>query len=372
MLCKYHLMLQQTQRALDNHILENGTRRNINRAPLCSNNDDRALERHATSQVDRASNGEVIQLEYLGNRGDVLLEVGNLFEVAAQLDKRGITKTVGAHLQLAMLERVQIRLDQHQVRASLDRQETAAGNIDTMGVFEVADGSTDSSLELDNGNVRLALLVAGNGLAVGNNLHLELVVLDDTLNGLEVQPDVVGVEVLELLDRLELVDVLLGHLGDFQQADGALVVDNGTTLDVGLGLVGQLHNVLGLGLHHVLQNAQVDNGTQVVNIGQENNLNAALNQLVENTRVVQRLENVTVAGRVPLGDGRVEVLGDGEGRVFVDSGVAGLVECEDIDVVAFVLLDDGGGVVVGVERVHENKGDVDVVGAVQVLNLTDG
>lgn len=166
--------------------------------------------------------------------------------------------------------------------------------------------------------------------------------------------------------------MLLGDLGNLQQADIALVVDNGTTLDVSLGLVGKLHNVLGLGLHHVLQDAQVHDGTQVIHVGEEDDLNATLQELVENARVVQGLKDVAVARGVPLRDGRVEVLGDGEERVLVDSGVSGLVEGENVDVVALVLLDDGGGVVVGVERVHEDKRDVDVVGAVEVLNLTDG
>ena len=66
----------------------------------------------------------------------------------------------------------------------------------------------------------------------------------------EVQPDVVGVEVLEFLDRLELVGVLFGNLSDFKKTDRALVIDDGSTLDICLGLVGQLHNVLGIGLDH--------------------------------------------------------------------------------------------------------------------------
>lgn len=241
-----------------------------------------------------------------------------------------------------------------------------------MGVVEVTDGSTDGRLELDDGDVRLALLVAGDRLAVGDDLHLELVVLHDTLDGLQVEPDVVGVEVLELLDRLELVDVLLGDLGNFQQADRALVIDDSTTLDVGLGLVGQLHDVLGVGLHHVLENAKIDNGAQVVHVGQEDDLDAPLQELVQDARVVQRLEDVTVARGVPLVDGSIKVLGDGEQRVLVNSGVSGLVEGEDIHVMALVLLDDGGGVVVGVERVHQDERHVDVVGAVEELDLSHG
>jgi len=40
--------------------------------------------------------------------------------------------------------------------------------------------------------------------------------------------------------------------------------------------------------------------------------------------------------------------------------------------VAFVLLDDGGGVIIGVKRVHEKEGNIDVVGAVEILDLADG
>lgn len=271
-----------------------------------------------------------------------------------------------------MLQCVEIRLDEHKVGAGLDGQESTTGNVDTVGVVEVTDSSTDSGLELNNGDIGLSLLVTGDGLAVGDNLHLELIVLHHTLDGLEVKPDVVCVEVLELLDRLELVDVLLGNLGNFEQADRALVVDNGTTLDIGLGLVGQLHNVLGVGLHHVLEDAEIDDSAQVVDVGQEDDLDASLKELVENARVVQRLENVTVTGGVPLIDGRVVVLGDGKERVLVDSGVSRLVEGKDIDVVALVLLDDGSGVVVCVERVHENEGDVDIVCAVEILDLSHG
>jgi len=122
----------------------------------------------------------------------------------------------------------------------------------------------------------------------------------------------------------------------------------------------------------VLENAKVDHGAQVVDVGKKDNLDASLEKLVENARVVERLENVTVARGVPLVDGRVVMLGDGEERVLVYSGVSRLVEGKDIDVVALVLLDDGGSVVICVEGVHENERDVNVVGTVQVLDLSDG
>lgn len=344
-----HLVLQQTQATLDNDVLKDGSRRNVNGGTFCCHDNNGALQNDTTAQVDVTSDGKVVKLDNLGDGGDVLGKVGDLLEVATQLDQGSVTEAAGAHLQLTVLEGVQVRLDEEQVRTSLDGQESATGHVDTVSVLEVTNGSTDSSLQLENRNVGLALLVTRNGLAVGDDLHLQLVVLNNTLNGLNVHPDVVGVEVLELLDRLELVDVLLGHLSNLEQTDGALVVNDGTTLDISLGLVGQLHDVLGLGLNHVLQDAQIDNGAQVVNVGQEDDLDTTLNELVEDSRVVQGLEDITVSGRIPVRDGRVEALGGGQKRVLQDSGVSGLVEGQDVDVVTLVLLDDGGGVIIGVE-----------------------
>ena len=118
-----------------------------------------------------------------------------------------------------MLQGVQVRLDEHQIGAGLDWQETPAGNVDTVSIVEMTNGGSNGSLKLDNRDIRLALLVGWDGLVVWDDLHLELVVLHNSLDGLQVQPDVVGIEVLEFLDRLELVDVLLWHLSDFKKAD---------------------------------------------------------------------------------------------------------------------------------------------------------
>lgn len=122
----------------------------------------------------------------------------------------------------------------------------------------------------------------------------------------------------------------------------------------------------------MLEDAKVDHGAQVVDVGKEDDLDTSLEKLVENARVVEGLENVTVSRGVPLVDGGVVILGDGEERVLVYSGVSRLVEGKDIDVVALILLDNGGSVVICVEGVHKNERDVDVVGTVQVLNLPDG
>ena len=365
-------MLEETEGTLDNDVLEDRSGRNVDGLALSSDNDDSTLADNAATKVDSTSDGEVVKLQDLGDGGDAGLEGRNLLEVVAELDERSRAEAVGVHHELAVAESVEVRLDKHEVRAGLDGQETATGHVDTVGVVEVTDGGTDGGLELDDADIGLALLVGRDALSVGNDLHGELVALDDALDGAEVHPDVVGVEVLELLDRLELVDVLLGNLGNLKETGLALVVNDGATLDVSLGLVGQLHDVLSARLDHVLEDVEVDDSAEVVGVGEEDNLNTTLEELVKDARVVERLEDVTVSGRVPVGDLRVGVLGGGEERVLEDTGELGLVEGEDVDVVALVLLDDVGGVLVGVEGVHQDEGNVDIVGAVEVLDLTDG
>jgi len=79
--------------------------------------------------------------------------------------------------------------------------------------------------------------------------------------------------------------VVLGNLSDLEQTKATLVVDQSTSLDVGLGLVGDLHDVLGLGVNHLLQDVEVDGGTQVVDVGDEDVLLSGSDELVEQSRV---------------------------------------------------------------------------------------
>ena len=186
----------------------------------------------------------MVEFEDARDAGDVCRKVRDLLEIGAQLDEWRRTEAVRVHYELAMLEGVEIGLDQHEVGAGLYGQETATRNVDSVAVLKVTDRSTDGGLELDDRDVGLSLLISGNGLCVGDDLHFESVLLHNTLDSAQVHPDVVGVEVLELLDRLELVDVLLGDLGNFQKTCSAVVVNDGTTLDISLGLVSQFHDVL--------------------------------------------------------------------------------------------------------------------------------
>jgi hypothetical protein len=366
-----HLMLKDSQASLNNDVLQDGSRRNVDSAVLSSHNDDGALEDNAATKVHISSDSEMVKLNQVGNAANSLLELSNLLEVTTELDERSRSKPRRVYDELTVAERVEVGLDEHEVGASLDWQETFSWDIDTVCVLEEADGGTDGCLKLQNGEVGLTLLVGWDRLLVGNDLEFESVILNDSLDSLQVHPDVVGVEVLELLDGLEFVDVLLWHLSDLKKSCLAFVVNDCTTLHVSLGLVCQFHDIFSLGLDHVLQNAQINDGAQVIGIRHEDVLNASFYKLVEHARVVERLKNVTMSWWVPIRQLRLEGLGSREEGVLEDSGISRLVEGQDVDVVAFVLLDDGGSVFVGVERVHEDEWDVDVVGPVKVLNLSD-
>lgn len=333
---------------------------------LVGNNDDGTPESNVPAKHDITLDGQVIELDHLGDALEPLLELGDLLECVSELNDGGLREHAArVHDQLSVLERVKIRSDEQKIGAALDGKETRSWNVDTLGATEVLDGGTDGSLELNNS------LAALESLVVDNDLEVKLLVLENALDGTEVEPQVVGVEDLELLNGLEVLNVLRGNLGDFEKADGALVVDEGTTLDIGLGLVGDLRDELGLGVDHVLVDVEVDIGTEVVDVGNEEVFLAGSDQAVEETRVVHGVEQVTVTGRIP----EVLVVGGRAGareeRLLVDAGVSGLVEGKDLNVVVGVLLDDTSSVVVSVERVHEDKRNVDVVRAVEVLNLSD-
>ena len=348
-------------------VLQHSTIRQFDLVALVGHDDNRAAENNVAAKDDIALNREMVEFDHLRDTLEALLVVGNLLERVAELHHRGLVEHAArVHHQLAVLQPVQVARDEEQVRAALDGQEARTGHVHTLGTAEVLDSSTHGGLKL---NDRLAVV---KRLVVGDDLEIQLVVLKHTLDGLEVQPEVVRVENLELLDRLEVLDVLRRHLGNLKQTDSALVVDERTTLDVSLGLVRDLGDELGLGVDHVLVDVEVHNSTQVVHVGHEDVLLAQRNQTVEQARVVHRIEQVTVARRVPEVLVRRRAAGARQQTVAVDAGVAALVEREDLHVVVGVFLDNARRVVVRVERVHQDERHVDVVRAVQVLDLAHG
>lgn len=68
-------MLKQTQAALHDHVLQDGTRGNVDCAALGCHNDDGTLESNATAEIDGTGDGKMVELKDLGDGGDALLEV---------------------------------------------------------------------------------------------------------------------------------------------------------------------------------------------------------------------------------------------------------------------------------------------------------
>ena len=91
----------------------------------------------------------MIQLDNLRDLLEPLLELSDFLEVITKLDNRcGLEHPLLVDDKLTVLQRVDVTLDEKQVGTTLDGQETATRNVDTMGVVEVLDGSTGGSLEL--------------------------------------------------------------------------------------------------------------------------------------------------------------------------------------------------------------------------------
>lgn len=86
----------------------------------------------------------------------------------------------------------------------------------------------------------------------------------------------------------------------------------------------------------------------------------------------QGIEQVTVTRGVPVLLVIVDVLGARQECLLEDTGVSRLVEGGDTKLLVGILLDDAKGIVVGVERGHEDKGNIDAVGGVEMLDLSDG
>jgi hypothetical protein len=88
--------------------------------------------------------------------------------------------------------------------------------------------------------------------------------------------------------------------------------------------------------------------------------------------MVKCIVQITVTGRVPVLLVVIGAFGAREKGFLVDTRVTRLVESGDADLLVGVFFDDTEGIVMGVERSHEDEGDIDTVGSVEVLDLTDG
>uniref|UniRef100_A0A182KHV4 Uncharacterized protein n=1 Tax=Anopheles christyi TaxID=43041 RepID=A0A182KHV4_9DIPT len=79
-------------------------------------------------------------------------------------------------------------------------------------------------------------------LVVYDDLHVHRLRVQYPFDRLQPGPDVVGVEELERLHRLEVVHVFLRDLRNFQQPELVLIVNQCTTLYVGTRLIRHLHH----------------------------------------------------------------------------------------------------------------------------------
>ena len=91
----------------------------------------------------------MVELKDLRNLLEPFLELRDLLEVVTELDDRcRLEHPLLVDDKLAVLEGVDVGLDEEQVGAGLDGEEAASGNVDTVRAVEVLDRGTSSSLEL--------------------------------------------------------------------------------------------------------------------------------------------------------------------------------------------------------------------------------
>lgn len=74
-------MLQNAHITSDDNILQHRAVRNVDGFTLVDNNNDSALQRHISAEVNVTCDGQVIQFQDLRHMWDSLLEVVHLFEV---------------------------------------------------------------------------------------------------------------------------------------------------------------------------------------------------------------------------------------------------------------------------------------------------
>ena len=101
------------------------------------------------AKVHVARDSQMIELDDLRDLLEPLLELRDFLEVVPELDDgRRREHAVLVEDELAVLERVDVTLDQQQIRAALHGQEAAARHVDTVAVLEVPDRCSGSGLEL--------------------------------------------------------------------------------------------------------------------------------------------------------------------------------------------------------------------------------
>merc|ERR1719270_903265 len=153
--------------------------------------------------------------------------------------------------------------------------------------------SSNSSLQLVNIDSTSKLF------GVNNDLHVQSVLLQHPLDGGQVDPEVVGVENIELLHRLEVLFMFLGNLSSLQKSEMAFILNQSSSLDISPGLVSDLHDKLSIIADDHVENVEVNSGTEVVNVGDEAELLPILQELIQKPTVEERLVEVPMTRRIP-------------------------------------------------------------------------
>ena len=84
-------------------------------------------------------------------------------------------------------------------------------------------------------------------------------------------------------------------MSSLQESELSLVLDESSSLDIGPGLVCDLHHELPVVADHHVEDVQVHRGAQVVNVGDEAVLLARLDKLIQEAGVVEGLVKVSVS-----------------------------------------------------------------------------
>jgi len=137
----------------------------------------------------------MIQLNDLGDLLEPFLELLDFFEMVTQLDdRRRLEHPLLIDDELTVLERVDVALDEQEIGARFDGQETRTRDINAVRILKVLDSCTGGGFELDD-----SLAVVGV-LGVDDNFQLHSICFHASLKSFEVDPQVVGVEDFEFAD----------------------------------------------------------------------------------------------------------------------------------------------------------------------------
>ena len=217
-------MIQYSEVAGHDLVLQHGAGGDVDPVPVVGDDDDRAAETHcdivingvmrkdeeltAFAEGDVSGDGEVVQLQDVGDGAEPGEEGGHLLELAVPElhERRGGEHPQRGHLERAVLQAVEVGHDEQEVAGLLDGEEPRPRHVHPGHLLEALHGGAHGGLQLEDVDAAAELL------GVDDDLHVEGVLLQHALDGGQADPQVVGVEHVKLLHRLEVFFMLFGHL----------------------------------------------------------------------------------------------------------------------------------------------------------------